>query len=62
MFINSITEFTPLPLPHKVLVAYINESNARENASFRTAFSSLVAIRWIDETASNLVLFIAVFN
>jgi hypothetical protein len=39
-----------------------NESNARENASARIAFSSLVTVCWIDETASNLVPLIAIFN
>jgi hypothetical protein len=28
-----------------------NESNARENASSRIAFSSIVTVCWIDETA-----------
>jgi hypothetical protein len=36
--------------------------NARENASSRIAFSSLVAVSWIDETASKPVPFIEIFN
>jgi hypothetical protein len=39
-----------------------NESNARENASSHIAFSSLITVCWIDETASNLIPFIAIFN
>jgi hypothetical protein len=39
-----------------------NESNVQENASSHISFSSLITVCWIDETASNLVPFIAVFN
>jgi hypothetical protein len=39
-----------------------NESNAREKASSGIAFNSLVTVCWIDETVSNLVPLIAIFN
>jgi hypothetical protein len=51
-----------LPVSAKRLHYSYNESNARENASSRITFGFLVTVCWIDETASNLVPFVSVFN
>jgi hypothetical protein len=55
--VNIIIQYSPRPIPHVHIAD--NESNARENASSRIAFSFLVTVCWIDEAASNLV---AIFN
>jgi hypothetical protein len=39
-----------------------NKSNAQENAFSHIASSSPITVYWINGTASNLVLFIAIFN
>jgi hypothetical protein len=50
------------PISAQRLHRSYNESKARESVSSRIALSSLVTVSWIDETASNLVLSIAIFN
>jgi hypothetical protein len=37
-------------------------SNARENATSRIAFTSFATVPSVDETASNIVPFIVIFN
>jgi hypothetical protein len=51
-----------LPASAQCLHRLYNESNARVNAPSLIALSSPVTVSWIDETASNLVPFIAVLN
>jgi hypothetical protein len=59
MFINTITQYSPLPLRHNI---YIVNTRNRMTASSRITFSFFNTVCWIDKTASNLVRFVAAFN
>jgi hypothetical protein len=59
---NTITQYTSPPASAPRSHYSYNELNAREKASSCIAFSSVVTVCWIDETASNLVPFIIIFN
>jgi hypothetical protein len=49
-------------VPAQRLHPSYNKSNARLNASSHIAFSSFITVCWVDETALNLVPFMAIFN
>jgi hypothetical protein len=58
---KKIKKYLLVPARFRTTRSY-NVSNARENASSRIAHTSLLTVCWIDETASTLVPFIAIFN
>jgi hypothetical protein len=61
MRISVIIRYSLRPLRHIVYVLILRTECPRE-ASSRVASSSLVAVCWIDGTASNLVSFLSIFN
>jgi hypothetical protein len=55
IFINTITQYSP-----HVRIADVRNQNVRENVCSDIVCSFVVAVCWMDETALNLILFIAI--
>jgi hypothetical protein len=61
IYINTITQYSPLTFRHNICTADVRNQNARENVLSDIVCSSLITVCWIDETALNRILFIAIF-